>query len=271
MKKTFYIIFVLITGCLNYQGPFQDEKSSLLISEHRIFGIYVSDIIGLNESDNIELRILIAKKLKNKDLLASNKKINKKSFVLKGTAVSFKTSNKFIILWKFNKLGSQKSISYQSEISLLNKSFKLNLEEISQDISDKIYQYFNQPVKKKILLVRNIDIFHNHKNKTVVFIDTLVTKIKLKKINIELKTNKDNISVDKDTRVLDIKIEKFLLEDEEKINVEWIVSTIEGKELGSIKQTKNIKKGLIDKIWTQIAAKIIDMAILELNYLSWVD
>ena len=86
-----------------------------------------------------------------------------------------------------------------------------------------------------------------------------------------MKTNKDNISVDKDTRVLDIKIEKFLLEDEEKINVEWIVSTIEGKELGSIKQTKNIKKGLIDKIWTQIAAKIIDMAILELNYLSWVD
>ena len=89
MKKTFYIIFVLITGCLNYQGPFQGEKSSLLISEHRIFGIYVSDIIGLNESDNIELRILIAKKLKNKDLLASNKKINKKSFVLKGTAYTF--------------------------------------------------------------------------------------------------------------------------------------------------------------------------------------
>ena len=30
-------------------------------------------------------------------------------------------------------------------------------------------------------------------------------------------------------------------------------------------------KGLIDKFWLQISDKIIEMALLDLNYLTWVD
>ena len=45
----------------------------------------------------------------------------------------------------------------------------------------------------------------------------------------------------------------------------------EGKSIGSIKQSKLIIKGLIDKFWLQISDKIIEMALLDLNYLTWVD
>ena len=90
MKNTLYIIFFFLTGCLDYQGPFQDEKTTLKISEYKIFGVYVSEIIGISNENSRKLKKMISDKLKDNDLLSSDNAININSFVLKGTFIDTK-------------------------------------------------------------------------------------------------------------------------------------------------------------------------------------
>ena len=121
------------------------------------------------------------------------------------------------------------------------------------------------------MIINNINIFQNQKPLEKIFIKKLINNIELKNLNILLTENKNNISQNDNLRILDIKIEKILYKDEEEIKINWMISNKEGKSIGSIKQSKLIKKGLIDKFWLQISDKIIEMALLDLNYLTWVD
>ena len=271
MKIFFYIIILFLTSCLNYQGPFQNEKSPLLISEHKIFGIHISETIGLSNLDKIELKELISSELRSNNILASEKIFNKNSYILRSTAIRYKLENKFVFLWNFSHASSDKIINFKTEVTVQKKYFKLNLNLIAKDISNKISQYFHKPQKKRTLIINNINIFQNQKPLEKIFIKKLINNIELKNLNILLTENKNNISQNDNLRILDIKIEKILYKDEEEIKINWMISNKEGKSIGSIKQSKLIKKGLIDKFWLQISDKIIEMALLDLNYLTWVD
>ena len=106
MKIFFYIIILFLTSCLNYQGPFQNEKSPLLISEHKIFGIHISETIGLSNLDKIELKELISSELRSNNILASEKIFNKNSYILRRTEIRYKLENKFVFLWNFSHASS---------------------------------------------------------------------------------------------------------------------------------------------------------------------
>jgi len=271
MKNFFYIIILFLTSCLNYQGPFQSEKSPLLISDHRVFGIHISEMIGLSNYEQIELKKLISSELKSNNVLASEKIYNKNSYVLRSTAVRYKLENKFVFLWNFSHASSGKIINFKTKVTIQKEYFKPNLNLIAKDISNKISQYLHKPPKKIILIINNINIFQNQKPLEKVFIKNLINNIELKNLNILLTEDKNTISQNNNLRILDIKIEKIIYKDEEEIKINWIISNKEGKNIGNIKQSKLIKKGLIDKFWLQISNKIIEMALLDLNYLTWVD
>ena len=51
----------------------------------------------------------------------------------------------------------------------------------------------------------------------------------------------------------------------------FLSTILSGNKIGNIKQSKVLEKGLSKKLWKQINEKIIEMALPELNYLTWVD
>ena len=116
MKNFFYIIILFLTSCLNYQGPFQSEKSPLLISEHKIFGIHISEMNGLSNLHKIELKELISSELKSNNILASEKIFNKNSYILRSTAIRYKLENKFAFLWNFSHASSGKIINFKTKV-----------------------------------------------------------------------------------------------------------------------------------------------------------
>ena len=49
MNKYLLISILFFSGCFDYHSPFQEEKSSLVIAQHKLYGIYIEDIIGIPE------------------------------------------------------------------------------------------------------------------------------------------------------------------------------------------------------------------------------
>ena len=56
MKKYFLISILFFSGCFDYHSPFQEEKSSLVIAQHKLYGIYIEDIIGMPEEQSNKLK-----------------------------------------------------------------------------------------------------------------------------------------------------------------------------------------------------------------------
>ena len=54
---------------------------------------------------------------------------------------------------------------------------------------------------------------------------------------------------------------------ETKLKINWIVRDMNNIIIGNIEQERVISKNLIKNLWPQISKKIIEMAIIEINYL----
>jgi len=270
-KKYIFILLFLSSGCLQFQGPFQDTKTPLMIDDHKIFGIYIPEIIGLPQNTSIKFQKLISSNLRENNIISSEKIINENSFILLGTLIKLKAQNKNILIWNFRKKGSKKSISFKTEIDFpLNFNYE-NINFLSNDVSEKLLNYIIKPKIIKNLFIREINIFDHDKQKEMIFLQKFEEIIKTKNLNISIKTKKEIEKLDDKTRILDIKIINNQIEDIDNIKVIWNISYFNDKNIGKIKQSKKIKKGLIEKFWSQIAQKILEMAIVELNYLTWVD
>ena len=72
-KKYIFILLFLSSGCLQFQGPFQDTKTPLMIDDHKIFGIYIPEIIGLPQNTSIKFQKLISSNLRENNIISSEK------------------------------------------------------------------------------------------------------------------------------------------------------------------------------------------------------
>ena len=103
MKNYLLISILFFSGCFDYHSPFEEEKSSLIMSQHKLYGIYIEDIIGMPEEQSYKLKKIIAKTFIDNNIIASFKNINKNSLILKGTLVNYEQKRETIFLWKLIK------------------------------------------------------------------------------------------------------------------------------------------------------------------------
>ena len=271
MKKYFLISILFFSGCFDYQSPFEEEKSSLIMTQHKLYGIYIEDIIGMPEEQSNKLKKIITKTFMDNNIIASFKNINKNSLILKGTLVNYKQKRETIFLWKLIKEKPENLSRYKNNIVFTNQNTNDYLNNIARDITNQIISDLTYTKEKKNLIIRNTNLYENNKKNISSFLDSLKLQINSNNINIELYTPDDLKLIKYDDRILDINISKMIEEDKERIVVLWTISDYKGNKIGNIKQSKLLEKGLSKKLWKQINEKIIEMALPELNYLTWVD
>ena len=265
MKYLIYIFCLFInTGCLIIDKPFQNSRISPPTNDSINSVIYIENIIGVNNQTNLFLKDNIQKELIKKNILASYKYFNKKSFIIKATLINYPQENLKKII--FNILNSEKIIN-KLEIKLPNKNIDDNASQnlISIQLAEFIETIVLKLNKKKYLKVLEIKGLKDYEKLEDIFFNKLKEVYSQNSIQL---LDEDNIINKNFTDYSFIKI-IFIIDniDKEriKINVEWQILDKNHDFIGSIKQENIIKRSIIKYAWEEISNKIIEMSLSELN------
>ncbi len=260
MLKFVLIITIsfIISSCVLSEKPFGQNNNETKINKNDFF---ISEIIGLNKQQTNKLKEIIHYNLTKKNILSSFKYSNKNSNIV--TASIVKYPNNYNVLWKINNPNKGEKIKYKFIIDNhdLNKN-NLNLSEIAFDITKVIEN--NEYKNNDIIFIKIKEIYGlKDRNKKQFF--KALTEIS-QNYKIKYDTN------DKDKNPFNYKLTIIfnlskLNTDNTEINVNWIIEDFNNKEIANLRQSKIIDSLLLQNIWEQLSRKIIEMAMLDINYL----
>ena len=253
----YILIFLFSSSCIEILKPFEEDKNNnyTIIEED----IFISKIVGLNKNQENELKKNIYKNFTDKNILSSYKFSNKNSNTLSAKIIKY--SNHYKIIWKLYNPTEKKEYNFDFKINIKNINDNFNLLEITNDISNAIEKLIVQ--NKNIIYIKINEINNiNSKNKDV-FINNLVTISNNYRIKYLFNSDKNQSNFNLNINFMFSEISQS----ETKLKINWIVRDMNNIIIGNIEQERVISKNLIKNLWPQISKKIIEMAIIEINYL----